>query len=124
MLPVAMIKCARCGHEVRRKRLVHRYCSARCRNAASKARTRSGRQKAREAKRGRRTTAEAPTYREAGTQSSSGRGKAPPFEQRTSVDVKDLTGPVVNVTGRPLQKELLELIIRTEVGATWNGGAR
>jgi hypothetical protein len=34
MLTVELMKCSRCGLEVRRKRLAQRYCSERCRNAS------------------------------------------------------------------------------------------
>ena len=114
-----MMKYARCGLKVRRKRVAQRYCSEHCRNAAVKQRQRArntssgpiedvgGLKEARDASR----------YLEAVTSSQAEAAEEQSVTPQLQGGVRVLRNSVVNLTGRSLPRELLSEIIRTEVGS-------
>jgi hypothetical protein len=124
MLAGDMVKCKWCGLEVRRKRLAQRYCSKRCRDGASKLRSRL-RSADKTSRTGLQKNQPLPLYREALTcpskyQVKSAAYKAPKTYpslcEKASISVlaRSLNRPTVNATERPVVPELMTRIVRIE----------
>lgn len=122
MLTVELIKCRRCGLEVRRKRLAQRYCSERCRNASVQNRRRRKQRRSGDSK-GRKGGAALKTRRlvsphlEAVTRTQKQQSNSMTCEGQKSdltpnASARRVSGPVYDLIG--VEPELLAEIVRVE----------